>query len=230
MTLHTRRAMRATALMTGIAALGATFTGTAFAADGSSGFSSADRETGGYLGSDETGGYFGDRDGGYLDSSDFSRDGSKDGLGHGSLSGVGGDMMPFDIPSRGPSTTVPVKKRNDDDGPINQYAPSTFGGHHDHHGSSGSDYDYDFYTPGESYDKNKCGDRGSDRGPFFGSDIAGDNGDSSDDCKVDSGDYHPKRTGYRGKDDPDKPYNGYNGYTGSDSKRLDKNDYGFGTI
>lgn len=234
MTLHARRALRATAVMAGVAALGATFSGSAFADDSDSAVHSADRQAGGYLTSDdpETGGYFGDKDGGYFDNNDyqdyFGRDGSKDGIGHGQLSGVGGDMVPFNLPSRGPSMTVPVRKKNDDGSPIDQYAPSGFG-HHDHHGSTGPAYDYDLYSPTESYDKNKCSDSGSSRAPFYGSDIAGANGDSSDDCKVDSGDYHPKRTGFHG-DYNQNGDQGYNGYVGTDQKKLDKNDYGFGAF
>lgn len=238
MTLHSRRALRATAVMAGITALGATLSGTAFAAgeDSGSAFSSADRETGGYLGSDgETGGYFGDEHGGYVDSSDyqdyFGRDGSKDGVGNGSLSGFGGDMVPFNFPSRGPSMTVPVKKKNDDgSSPVSPYAGF---GHHDHHGAS-DPYDYDLYQPTEHYDKNKCKDDGSSRAPIYATENgpAGYNGDSSDDCKVDSGDYHPKRTGWQGDYNPNRAggENGYNGYLGTKDKKLDKNDYGFGAI
>jgi hypothetical protein len=221
--------------MAGVAALGATFSGTALAAEGDSAFGSADRDAGGYLGSDgDTGGYFGDKDGGYVDSSDyqdyFGRDGSKDGIGHGSLSGFGGDMVPFNYPSRGPSMTVPVSKKHDDSSPVNPYAGF---GHHDHHGAS-DPYDYDLYQPTEHYDKNKCSDNGSDRAPVYSSENgpAGYNGDSSDDCKYDSGDYHPKRTGWQGDYNPNRTggENGYNGYLGTKDKKLDKNDYGFGAI
>lgn len=229
MTLHTRRALRATAVMAGVAALGATFSGTAFAADEGSGsaFGRADQDGGGYLGSDgDTGGYFGDSNGGYVDGSDFNRegyfgkDGSKDGVGGGSLSGVGGDMIPFNFPSRGPSTTVPVKNKNDDSGsPI---SPNSGFGHHDHHAAK-NPYDYDFYQPTETYDPNKCKNKGSSRAPFYGSDsggIGGYNGDSAGDCKVDSGDYRPKRTGFQAKK-PSGDY-GYNGYLGTDASRQDK--------
>lgn len=234
MTLHTRRAMRVTAVMTGVAALGATLSGTAFAAGGNSTFSSADQQDGGYLSSDRDGGYFGDKDGGYFDQSDyqdyFGRDGSKDGVEGDSLSGVGGDMVPFNFPSRGPSMTVPVKKKNDDGSPIDQYAPSGIG-HHDHSGSTGPAYDYDLYSPTESYDKNKCSDSGSSREPIYGSDIAGANGDSSDDCKVDSGDYR-KHSGFDGDYNQNSRggENGYTGYLGSDDKKQDKNNFGFGGL
>ena len=238
MTLHARRALRATAVIGGVAALGATFSGSAFADDDSgSAFGGVDRQGGGYLSSDQDGGYFGDKDGGYFDSSDYQdylgRDGSKDGVGHGSLSGVGGDMVPFNFPSRGPSMTVPVRKKNDDGNPIDQYAPSGLG-HHDHHGAGGAGYDYDLYQPTERYDKNKCGDNGSSRAPIYAMENgpAGYNGDSSDDCKVDSGDYHPKRTGWQGDYNPNRAggENGYNGYLGTHDKKLDKNDYGFGAF
>jgi hypothetical protein len=225
--------------MAGVAALGATFTGNAFAdEDSGSAFSSADQEGGGYLSADRDGGYFGDKDGGYLDGSDVNgddgylgKDSSKDGVGNGSLSGLGGDMVPFNFPSRGPSMTVPVKKRNDDGGsPISPYAGF---GHHDHHGAV-DPYDYDLYQPTEHYDKNKCSDDGSSRAPIYASENgpAGYNGDASDDCSYDSGDYHPKRTGFQGDYNPNRAggENGYNGYLGTKDKKLDKNDYGFGAI
>jgi hypothetical protein len=220
MTLHARRALRASAVLAGVAALGGAFSGSALADESGSATHSADSKAGGYLTSDDahSGGYFGDENGGYFDSSDyqdyFGRDGSKDGVGHGSLSGVGGDMVPFSLPSRGPSTTVPVKNKNDDDSPF-----GGFGGHHDHHGA-GETYDYDLYSPTESYDKNKCSDRGSSRGSSLLGSVGGYNGDSSDDCKLDSGDYHPKRTGFEGDYNPNKAYQGYDGYLGGGDRKY----------
>jgi hypothetical protein len=194
--------------MAGVAALGATFSGTALAADQAS-------DTG--LGPSQLGG-------GY-----FAQDDATDGIGSGTMSGIGGDMVPFNLPSRGPSMTVPVKKNDDDTGsPVDPY--SGFG-HHDHHGAQDT-YDYDLYQPTEHYDPNKCKNNGSSRAPIFATENgpAGYNGDSADDCKVDSGDYHPKRTGFQGDYDPNSAGgdNGYNGYLGSDQKKLDKNDYSFG--
>jgi len=126
-------------------------------------------------------------------------------------------------PTAGISSS-PMKKSDKDDDDSNE---GGYGGqfHHDHHGA-GDLYDFDLYNPTEHYDENKCKNKDASRKPAtaLNMDFYGANGDAKDDCKYDSSDYHPKRTGFQGsKEDKD---GGYNGYLGSNPKKLDKNNYG----
>ena len=118
----------------------------------------------------------------------------------------------------------PTAKSGDNDDNDNA---GSYGGmfHHDHHGANDL-YDFDLYNPAEHYDSNLCKNKDASRHPLtaLDQDFFGANGDAKDDCKYDSGDYHPKRTGFQGsKEDKD---GGYNGYLGSNSKKLDANNYG----
>jgi hypothetical protein len=204
MTAYTRRAVRATATLAGVAAFGATFCGTAFAAD-------QNHTTTANLSDSADGSAHSDP----LDTAN-------------ALSGPGTGFLDFALPTSGPSL-APAKKHSDyDDESGGSSAPYTGGRpHHYHPGSNEPPYDYDLYSPTETYGPNKCKSKGADRHPAGASagGIGGYNGDSAADCKVDSGDYHPKRTGYQGTDR--KGDNGYSGYLGSDSKRQNENKFLF---
>lgn len=211
MTLHSRRALRVTATLTGVAALGAAFSGTAFAA-GQDGDMQGRSEQDNSVRNDSDA-----FSNGYLDDASGDRARPAD-LGVGPTSEL--DLFDFALPTSGPSM-APAKKKDDDSDDARAKSRATRPSHY-HPGSTEGPYDYDLYSPTETYGSNGCKDKGADRAPAYASigGPFGGNGKSADDCKFDSGDYDPK-TGYRGKDKT----NGYNGYHGTDPERSAENPY-----
>lgn len=202
MTVHSRRALRVTATLAGVAALGATFSGTAFAAEQDNSLHNSTGDS----------------------SEDYGDSGP---LSIGPFSKLGGDFLDFELPTAGPSIAPTKKDDEDGDDSSDSSIPFTGGNpHHYHPGSQEQPYDFDLYSPTESYGENKCKSVGADRGPLWAMEggFGGYNGDSAGDCKVDSGDYHPKRTGYKGGKDSS---NGYNGYVGTDESKHSENSYLF---
>lgn len=215
MTVHSRRALRATATLAGVAALGATFSGTAFAADQVGPARDRSDQDHKVRNDSSTDGYLGTASGDRARPAD---------LGVGPTSELG--LFDFALPTSGPAM-APTKKDNDSDDD-NRSNPSSTSPHHYHPGANESPYDFDLYNPAETYGDNGCDDKGADRAPAYASEGGlisyGYNGNASDDCKVSSDDYDPKKTGYSGP--KDKNY-GYNGHTGTDPKRRSENKYIF---
>jgi hypothetical protein len=208
MTVHSRRALRVTATLAGVAALGATFSGTAFAAD---------RDGGDHGRGDQDNSVRNDSDefsNGYLDDSSNERTRSAD-LGVGPTSQL--DLLDFALPTSGPSSLAPAKKKKDDDESFDSN-PNSTGPSHYYPGAKQPPYDFDLYSPLEKYGSNGCKDAGADRAPFYATigGFGGYNGKADRDCKVGSKDYEPEDTGYKGGKDKT---NGYSGYVGTDPSR-----------
>lgn len=202
MTVHSRRALRVTATLAGVAALGATFSGTAVADESEQGGVDQDNSVRNDSDTDSEA---------YLDDSSSDRTRSAD-LGLGPTTQL--DLFDFSLPTSGPSL-APAKKDKDDDGFDSQ--PNSTGPHHYHPGSNEAPYDFDLYNPLEKYGSNGCKDKGADRAPLYAMQggFGGFNGQADRDCKVGSKDYEPEDTAYKGKDKS----SGYSGYVGTDRSR-----------
>jgi hypothetical protein len=202
-----RRALRAGIGVAGLAALGASLTGTAYAAtdDHVSAGRSEAADPGSTLGGDRTG------------SAEPA-------------------MHSFELPGSTSSgmpgaTSIPVSNHSDSDDSDDDDSDSDSGDsapdesdaydeEPNHDGSDVNDRD-ESGGEGEGGGYPRCEQHHSanDYGAQY-------NGDKSDDDSYDSDDYDPDCTGFHGEN----KNNGYNGYTGTDQGRQDSNHYRFAPV